>query len=150
VIDLPRLEREERSRVLVIDDDPAITRVVRRALASHFWVTESNDPSEALEGIAAGNRYEVILCDVSMPGLCGADFHREVEGMSPELAKRILFMTGTTSAAPGAAFLRDFPERRIMKPFHLVQLRSTVADSVKQLGRWGRKPSLPASSDHRF
>src|SRR5438270_213720 len=133
----------EVGEVLVLDDDPAVTRVVRRALGSNYLVTECDDPFEALAAIERGDRYDLILCDVTMPGLGGEAFHRAVRDVSPELAERIVFVTGLDSSAPGAKFLHSFrPERCISKPFHIDQLRVAVADFLRVSGRWKARAAV--------
>jgi DNA-binding NtrC family response regulator len=124
------------SRVLVVDDDPSITRLVRRALGSHHQVFEYNDARLAYEAIAAGARFDLVVCDVRMPHLSGEGFYRAVLGISPALAARIVFLTGASPDAPGAAFLHDTVHKRFTKPFNVREFRTAVADLIRESGRW--------------
>ncbi len=127
----------ECGNVLVVDDDPMVTRMVRRVLGSRHRVHECNDPREALASIARGDRYDVILCDVRMPGCSGQQFLAGVRDASAELAERVVFMTGATSIAPGAGFLRAIaPERRLAKPFHMEELRDVIRAFLGASGPW--------------
>ncbi len=56
-------------RVLIIDDEPLLAEVLRRALSDEFDVTATTRASEALQGLIAGDDYDLILCDVMMPVL---------------------------------------------------------------------------------
>jgi DNA-binding NtrC family response regulator len=122
--------------VLVVDDDPFITRMVRRVLASDHDVVDYTEPREALDAIARGERFDIVLCDVRMPTLSGEAFHAAVRDVSAPLADRIVFMTGTTSLAPGSGFLHDLTNRRLMKPFGIDLLRTTIDELFTAWGRW--------------
>jgi CheY-like chemotaxis protein len=120
-----------RGRVLVVDDDPLITHMVRRILNAYHDVQECNDPREALIGIAHGQRYDVILCDVRMPGCSGEQFLAALRDVSGEQARRLVFVTAMSSIAPGAEFLTMIPPgRRVAKPFYTEDLRRVVDDIV--------------------
>jgi CheY-like chemotaxis protein len=124
-------------RVLVVDDDPAITRLVRRALGPRVDVVECQDARDVLVAIERGARYDVILCDLRMPGLSGEAFRNGVSRISSELAERIVFMSGATAMVPGAEFLHDVPANRLLvKPFPIDELRRVIDDLVRVSGRW--------------
>lgn len=80
-------------RILVVDDDELIRRTLRRILSSHE-VTEACSGAEALHGLAARSDYDVILCDLMMPGITGIDVYEQIKETEPALASRFLFMSG--------------------------------------------------------
>jgi CheY-like chemotaxis protein len=137
------------SRVLVVDDDPAITRIVRRVLDSNHEVVAYNEARVALAVIAGGARFDLILCDVFMPDLAGESFYDAVLLICPATAARIVFLTGSTSSAPGAGFLHNVPNRRLAKPFNVAEFRTTVADIIRVSGRWKVAPkAYVPTADH--
>ena len=83
-------------RVLVVDDEPSvaqlITDVLRRLGCRVRLHTDSN---RALQE-ALREPFELIICDLRMPGLDGRAFHRILNERNPELARRLLFITGDT------------------------------------------------------
>jgi CheY-like chemotaxis protein len=127
---------ERRARVLVLDNDPAIVKVVLRMLGSELDVTASTDPQQALNNIREGTRFDLILCDLIMRPLTGADFYRLLLESAPELAPRTVFMTGGAYAPWAREFLCTLPNPWIDKPFpQLDDFRSLVQGYLRRLGR---------------
>ena len=112
--------------VLVIDDEPAIGRVIGRLLSRTHQVTVMTSARTALEQIQKGARFDVILCDLMMPDLSGMDLHPELAKFAPEQAARMIFMTGGAFTARSREFL-DRMRFRIEKPFERAQLVALIA-----------------------
>lgn len=120
-----------RGRVLVVDDEPQIVTILRRVLAKHHDVVAIGDASVALERLRAGERFDVILCDLMMPTISGMDLHRELSRTVPDQADRVIFMTGGAFSSGAAAFLDTVPNARIEKPFDLKNLLGLVRSFVR-------------------
>jgi CheY-like chemotaxis protein len=119
-----------RGKILVIDDEPAVGRVVIRALERAHDIIAVTSGREALDRIAAGERFDVILCDVRMPDLTGLDVHARLVIAAPDQANRMIFMTG--DGLPGASWaaLDRLRLPILEKPFPLQLLRLLVAKHV--------------------
>ena len=115
-------------RILVVDNDPSSTRLVRLTLEKHdrFEVRELNDPAHALT--AAGIfRPDLILLDVEMPGLNGGDVARRLRAV-PGLKKvPVVFMTGLLTEGDAAAPLYSAGARVLAKPVTMAKLIACVA-----------------------
>ncbi len=83
-----------RVRVLVIDDEPAIARSIQRILQGANDVVLARDAADALTRVRGGERFDLLLCDLQMPGMSGMQLHEELDRVCPEQADRMLFMTG--------------------------------------------------------
>lgn len=103
--------------ILVIDDEPRLLMVMRLVLEMHHRVVAVSDAREALARITSGERFDVILCDLMMPGMTGADFHLEVSKKAPEQADDIVFMSGGIISARVQDYLDRIPNFRLEKPF---------------------------------
>src|SRR5262249_32951728 len=68
----------QRRWTLLIDDDPRLLRSVKRSLARTYDVETCEGGTAALAVLAAGHRFDVILCDLHMPDLTGMELHRHV------------------------------------------------------------------------
>src|SRR5581483_10848463 len=64
---LPTPLVSRRGRIMVIDDEPSICASTRRALAAEHDVVMYTNARAAHEALAAGERFDLILCDVMMP-----------------------------------------------------------------------------------
>src|SRR5690606_37778100 len=67
-----------RARVLVVDDEPLILKVVKRTLDKEHEVVTTPTAAQALAWLKAGESFDVILCDIMMPQMTGMEFHAEL------------------------------------------------------------------------
>src|SRR5439155_21468655 len=93
-----------RGQVLVVDDEPMVGKAVTRALSGQHDVVATTRPTEALEKIRAGARFDVILCDLMMPELSGMDLYAELLRCAPEQARSMIVLSGGACTAPARAF----------------------------------------------
>ncbi len=118
-----------RGRILVVDDEPFVGNVLRRTLHEHD-VTVADSAEAALESLCAGERYDVVLAELLMPGMSGIALYRELAQRDAALARRIVFITG----GPFDTAAREFLERErpdcVEKPFDLDALRALLARRI--------------------
>ncbi len=120
-----------RSRLLVVDDEPMVVNSFRRILAKDYEVVACTSGREALAAIEAGPPFDLILCDVMMPLVTGMDVYEELSRAAPDVAARMVFMTGGTFTPRAKAFLDRVPNPRLDKPIDVKTLRAWIR---KQLG----------------
>ena len=125
------LEPTRRARVLLVDDEPLIAQLVRRALTKEHDVLCTSGADEAFRLILAGEHFDVILCDLSMPETTGMDFHQELARSYPEQAERMVFFTGGAFTTRTKEFLRQVQNHRLEKPIDGHQLRALVNGLVR-------------------
>jgi PAS domain S-box-containing protein len=122
---LPPAPTTRRASVLVVDDDAAVATALARQLRQHE-VTSVISAREALELLHAGKTFDVILSDLMMPGMSGMELHAEVLRMSPDLAARMVFITGGAFTAAANAFLDTIENERLDKPFTGADVRAAI------------------------
>jgi PAS domain S-box-containing protein len=115
-----------RPRLLIIDDERALGAALRDALQDRYAVTVTSSGQEALDLVLEGKNYEVILCDLLMPGLTGMDVHARLREARPRLASRMIFMTGAPLMPAVAAFLERVSNPRLHKPIDLAALEAQL------------------------
>lgn len=111
------LERGRRGRVLLIDDEPAVAEAMAMALSEHHEVLAIGSAAEARKLIEAGEAFDVVLCDLVMPGETGMHLFEHVRRTRPELTSRFAFMTGGAFLPEADRFLQSVDNLRIEKPF---------------------------------
>jgi len=111
-------------RVFVIDDERSIRLALRRWFVRNGWhVEECADGAEALERLLGdGPAFDVILCDLKMPGTSGMQVYATLERTAPALLDRLIITTGDVASADVAAFLALVQVPVLEKPFGLQQL----------------------------
>jgi PAS domain S-box-containing protein len=119
---------DTRRRILVVDDEPLTVAMATAALREAHDVVGVTDPAAGLERILDDQQlFDVIVCDLMMPGLTGMDIYECVKRERPGLEKRIIFLTGGPYTQRARAFLESVPNRRLMKPLSIATLESLLA-----------------------
>jgi CheY-like chemotaxis protein len=114
------------SRVLIVDDEASILRLVDRVLSdSGYETTAAPDAATALELAATREPFDLLLTDLMMPGMRGDELARRLRLRDPEL--KVLYLTGFAD--------RLFAERQVLwaneafidKPVTVTGLREAVS-----------------------
>jgi PAS domain S-box-containing protein len=103
-------------RILVVDDNIRVGGVVAAMLPEHE-VTVVTSGTEALQRIGTEAAYDAIICDLMMPEMSGMDLHERLSAERPEVATRLVFMTGGAFTPRARAFLESTSAGRLEKPF---------------------------------
>jgi CheY-like chemotaxis protein len=114
-----------RARVLVVDDEEAIVRLVTRELRRFYDVETAVNGARALELVRAAP-FDVIVSDLMMPVMSGDELHRHIAAASAEQAARMIFITGASVRPDLRAFLDSVPNPHLEKPFTLAGLTAVV------------------------
>jgi two-component system, cell cycle sensor histidine kinase and response regulator CckA len=125
---------KRRVSVFVVDDEPAIVRAVHALLTPEHEVLFATSGDEALARLLSGPEPDVVLCDLSMPGVTGADVYARLAAGRPGLERRIVFMTGGAFTDAARAFLDRVPNRRLEKPFTLAAIEFALRESLDGAG----------------
>ena len=116
--------------VLVVEDEAALGAAVAESLQdSGFTVDRASDGLEALERLRA-KTYDLIICDLKMPRLDGTQFYHELELTRPQMARRIMFVTGDVAGTEAERFLEESGCRWLAKPFRLKDLLRAAREMV--------------------
>ncbi|MFP2934508.1 ATP-binding protein, partial [Pyxidicoccus sp. 3LG] len=126
----PPPSAEKRGRLLVVDDEPLVCTALGRTLRPHHDVTLSTRAQEALERIEAGERFDLVFCDLMMPGMSGMDFYSALQQRYPEQARRVVFLTGGAVTQQARAFLESVPSPHLEKPFAGRELLTLVQERL--------------------
>jgi two-component system, NtrC family, sensor kinase len=133
-VDVGARSLTRRLRVLVVDDEPHILHYMRATLEAwgHIPVVAS-DGQEALAR-ATREEFDLIISDLRMPRLGGREFYEELLRRNPVMAARLVFSTGDTVRGDTLAFLETLDRPYLHKPFSLSELRTLLADVVRESG----------------
>jgi len=109
-----------------------VARAVRRVLSNDHEVTALVSARDALAKVLAGERFDVVLCDLMMPDMTGMELHAELARHAPQQAERMIFLTGGAFTPAARAFLDDTPNPRVEKPFDVKHLLDLVNRRVQE------------------
>ena len=94
-----------------------ILSMLERGLADQHDVITVASGEEALARLRGGTRFDVVLCDIMMPGMTGIETYDEIERLAPEQARRMVFLTGGVFTPEAQAFLDGQTRPILEKPF---------------------------------
>jgi CheY-like chemotaxis protein len=116
-------------RILVVDDDAAVRTVSAEMLQQiGYGVAEAASGQAALDALARGEVYDLMIVDIAMPGLNGIETVRRARERWPGL--RVLYVTGYASAAATGLETGDDP--MIRKPFRLAEFTAEVNRALER------------------
>jgi two-component system cell cycle sensor histidine kinase/response regulator CckA len=119
------------SRVLVVDDEPSLVKVIASSLSQH-QVTTAGGGLEALALVRSGASFDVIVCDLQMDDLSGMDLHAHVTREDPLLASRMVFMTGGAVSERARQFVASTECPVLEKPFQVRALDAAIAEVLRR------------------
>ncbi|MGC4116294.1 MAG: PAS domain-containing protein [Myxococcales bacterium] len=122
-----------RGSVLIIDDDESVGRSLELIIAREHATARVTDAREALERLGAGERFDVVFCDLMMPRMTGAQFYAQLQTAAPEMCTRVVFMTGGAFSDEASRFLDQVPNLAIEKPFAIAAVLRLLRQRVAEL-----------------
>lgn len=142
VISLPVAERLEettpvtsptprlvsRASVLIVEDEAPLGRALADQLGRVHDVTVAPSADAALGMLAAGQRFDAVLCDLRMPGMSGEAFYTHVAASDPDLARGFIFMTGVSFGEDVERFLAQSGRPLMEKPFSTEEALEAIAE----------------------
>jgi two-component system, cell cycle sensor histidine kinase and response regulator CckA len=118
-----------RGRVLIVDDEPAVGRALRRILREHD-VELATSGRQALERLTLDSSYQAVLCDVMMPDLGGKDLYEAMRSMGTGMEQRFVFVSGGAFTQGARDFLARVPNVTLEKPFDEAAVKRVVRELV--------------------
>ena len=119
----------QKLKILVLDDEPAITRVVGRLLRQNGYdVIELNDPLKIEELILYTN-FNLVISDVTMPGMDGLAVLETIKKVKPEIP--VLMLTGVTSIETAVEATKLGASEYMTKPLNNENLLRQVKNHIR-------------------
>ena len=118
-------------QILCVDDDPNLLSSLKRSLRKEFELTLAGSGPEALEMLANGGKFAVILADMKMPGMDGVELLKRVKKISPDTVR--VMLTGNadlTTAVQAVNHGHIF--RFLTKPTSKEDLLISLQNAVRQ------------------
>jgi DNA-binding NarL/FixJ family response regulator len=135
---------DTQGRVLVIDGKPSVGAALRLLLAPECEVIVETHAIDALGRLDRGEPFDLILCDVRLPGVLGTDFYHCVRRFVPDYAARIVFMTDARPEEVAVLF-KNVTALCLFKPFDPDALWSLIRTRTARGARPMLDTTMPAS-----
>jgi len=129
---------ESSGHVLIVDDEPTIRQALKTTLSAFgFTAEEAADGEEGLR-LLRSEKVEVVLLDISMPGMGGFETCREMRRLAPGLA--IIMLTVRENEDDKVRALVAGADDYVVKPFHISELTARLRSGVRRTRRFGASP----------
>jgi len=115
--------------ILIVDDEDGIRRAIRRVLQPHHAVDDAASVDEARRKLA-GERFELVLSDITMPGESGLELAQLVAGDAPDTV--LVMVTGVDDPEIAAQALAMGAYGYLVKPFTTNELLIAVATALRR------------------
>jgi PAS domain S-box-containing protein len=122
----PKTKAAARTKILVVDDEPVVRRLLSQILEEEGYKVETTDDGRDALNKIKSHRYSLIMLDVKLPGMSGSQLYAHIREIGLSLAKRVVFITGDVMGADTEAFLTKAGAPFITKPFEVGQLKAEI------------------------
>jgi PAS domain S-box-containing protein len=126
-VELPPVMVTKRCRILVVDDEAPVRRMLGRVLERSHDVTLADSGEAALATLRQDRAYDAILCDIMMPHMSGMQVHAALAHDDAALARRMIFMTGGAFSKHSSEQLAVSPCPVLDKPFDMAAFERVLS-----------------------
>jgi CheY-like chemotaxis protein len=120
-------------RILVVEDEPGITKVCLRTLIPRGYEVEVASNGSIAEGMLGSAEYDLILVDIRTPVMNGMQLYDYITDRHPELMNRVIFTTGDVISGDTQYFLEKSGQPVLAKPFTPEELTNIVGEALERL-----------------
>lgn len=113
-------------RILIIDDEQLLLDLLTHLLSKIGYEVDQASDSREAAGKLKDREYDAIFLDMKMPLMNGKEFYFKIQERFPDLAKRIVFITGDVANPETISFLRETGNLFIQKPFTIKEVKTLL------------------------
>jgi two-component system response regulator AtoC len=128
------------SRIAVVDDEAIVRRELARVLEKEGYKTESFADGESALSRLAETRFDLLLCDLRLPGVTGMDVLRAVRAADPAI--EVIILTGFASVDSAIAAIRAGAYHYVTKPLKMTELKMLVQRALEKVALVREKEAL--------
>jgi len=122
-------------RILIVDDEKYILDFFIEIFKMFpVEVDTAGDGRIAME-MLANNEYDLIITDFKMPQMSGRDLYRWIQERRPQLAGRIIFVTGDTVSPDTRSFFENNKNLYLAKPFKIEEVKEAIQQTLENGSR---------------
>jgi len=122
-------------RILIVEDEPAISDVCRRVLTSEGFEVDIAVNGKVAQDMLEEKQYDLCLFDIKTPVMTGKELYEWLKEKHPQQTSRVIFTTGDVMGGDTQSFLEQTGRPFIPKPFTPAQLKAIMRDSLKEVGK---------------
>ncbi len=114
--------------ILIVDDEDTLREMITETLTGEgYFVESTNNGLKAVEILKKG-KFDAVISDIKMPTMGGKELYAYLVNQNPDLAKRIIFITGDVLGQETQQFLNITGNRYIEKPFEIQDILVVLSE----------------------
>ena len=123
----------DAKRILVVEDEPAVSDVCRRVLTSEGFEVDIAVNGKVAQDMLEAKQYELCLFDIRTPTMDGKELYQWLKEKHPQMTSRVIFTTGDVMGGDTQSFLEQVGRLFLPKPFTPAQLKAIMRDALKEV-----------------
>ncbi len=114
------------NRILIIDDEQLLLDLLTHLLTKIGYEADQALDSREAAGKLKDRKYDAVFLDMKMPLMDGKELYLKIQERFPDLAKRIIFITGDVANPETLSFLKETGNLFIQKPFTIKEVKNLL------------------------
>lgn len=115
-----------KRKILIVDDDPQIRRILERMLQGPVYELRSAPNGDAALREIQTDPPHLVILDIMMPGMSGIDVCKEIRRIKPTDSIQVLMLSAKDSQADRRRALEYGADDYVTKPFHIASLARKI------------------------
>jgi CheY-like chemotaxis protein len=128
----PPEQKKTRGRVLIVDDEPTICNILARILSNEGHQAQTVSDGKAALTLLHERPYDLLVADLRMSGINGIELYEIVKKQYPQMAGKVIFMTGDTMSQETGEFLSSTGRPYLAKPFTPIEFLEIIDSSLTE------------------
>lgn len=121
--------QETPAHILIVDDNRSVRDILRMGLSeAGYRVATAESAADARTQFAAQGGFDLVLCDIDMPGESGTELLAWIKKTDPDVG--VVMVTGIDDAATAVASMLSGASDYVCKPFSLTEVRARAAQAL--------------------
>ena len=120
-------------RILVVEDEPAISTVCRRVLTTEGLEVDIAVNGEVAQDMVEEKQYDLFLIDIRLSAINGKELYQWLKEKHPQLTSRVIFTTGDVMSGDTITFLEQTGRLFLPKPFTPDELKAIMRETLKEV-----------------
>ena len=130
----------KNAKILIVDDERAIRSSLTEILEDEGWLVEAAPDGPTALKMAEGDHFQVVLCDIKMPGMDGIEVLSQLHASDPDTA--VVMMTGHGDIDTAVDCIRKGAYDFLVKPLDLNRILLTIRNAVDKVNLVGETKVL--------
>jgi DNA-binding response OmpR family regulator len=121
--------------LLIVDDEPAISKILEHIFKGEYDITTKGDGYEGLQWLEQGNDVDIIIADLNMPNLNGKEFLKVIKASNLYSDIPVVVLSGSDSSNERIQCLDLGADDFMLKPFNPAEVQAKVRAILRRTRR---------------